>query len=102
MIEPGHISRFEVAVRSQDPRSELYALAVSLRAEGVTQIDTYLLFAHFQEATDGDDPRYDAIVDNMDLIWGGPWAKGHGLFPTELTNDEIRRHERPPLGQIPP
>ena len=27
--------------------------------------------------------------DNMDLIWGGGWAKGRALFETELTSAHI-------------
>lgn len=66
-----HIHRFEEAFRSPNPAEELYRLAVSLRDEGTPQIVLYELFSHFQVATSGDDPRYDAIVDTMDLIYGG-------------------------------
>lgn len=49
----------------------------------------YHLFAEFQRIVDSDDPRYDALLDNIDLIWGGYWAKGRALFETELTAAEI-------------
>jgi len=84
-----HIQRFEQAFRSTNPAADLYRLAVSLRDEGVTQIDVYRLFKHFQIATSGANPKYDAIVDTMDLIAGGPWAKGADLFSRPLTNEEI-------------
>jgi hypothetical protein len=84
MLRADHIQRFEVGFCSENPAKELHRLAVSLRDEGVTQAEVYGLFQHFQTATPGDDPRYDAIVDTMDLIHGGPWAKGGDIFPTPL------------------
>jgi hypothetical protein len=53
------------------------------------QVAMYHLFAEFQRKIDGDDPCSDAILDNMDLIWGGGWAKGRALFETELTDADI-------------
>jgi hypothetical protein len=94
MKSPEHIQRFENALASASPGEELPRLAVALRDEGVSQIELYDLFAHFQIATPGDDPKYDAIVDTMELIYGGPWAKGHGLFATELTEDQIHEHRK--------
>lgn len=85
-IDPEHIARFEEALGSTNAFESLYQLAVSLRDEGVRQVEVYWLFQHFQIATSGDDPRYDA----MDLIYGGPWAKGGDIFPQELTEEEIR------------
>ena len=84
MQRPEHIQRFEEAFQSKNPAAELYRLTVSLRDEGVPQTELYELFQRFQTATSGDDPRYDAIVDTMDLIHGGPWAKGGELFPKAL------------------
>jgi hypothetical protein len=52
-----------------------------------------LLGPLFQIATPGEDPKYDAIVENMDLIWSGPWAKGHGLFPTEISEKALNEHK---------
>jgi hypothetical protein len=94
MNRPEHIQRFEESFRSKNPAEELYRLAVSLRDEGISQIELYGLFEHFQIAISGDDPRYDAIVDTMDLIYGGPWAKGHGLFTTELSEDQINEYRK--------
>ena len=71
-------------MRSAKPAEALYELAVSLRDEGMSQAELYALFEKFQVETSGEDPRYDAIVDTMDLISSGPWAKGRGLFSTEL------------------
>jgi len=84
-----HILRFEEALSSNDSYAELHRLAISLRDEGVNQIEVYRLFSHFQIATPGDNPKYDAIVDTMDLICGGPWAKGRNIFPRPLTDEEI-------------
>jgi hypothetical protein len=81
--------RFEVALASPNPSIALHELAKALKAEGMGQVAMYHLFAEFQQKIDGDDPCYDAIVDNMDLIWGGGWAKGLALFETELTNADI-------------
>lgn len=58
------------------------------------QLDMYKLFAEFQEACDPDDARYDSIVDTMDLIYGGPWAKGHELFDRELKEEDIDKASR--------
>ncbi len=93
MIQPDHQRRFQKALGSQTPRESLGRLVVELREEGVSQIRVYFLFESFQKKTSGDDPRYDAIVDTMDEIHGGPWAKAGGFFPTTLT-DEIIRTER--------
>lgn len=81
--------RFALALASPDPATALHALAKALQAEGMAQVALYHLFAEFQQETDGDDPRYDAIVDTMDLIWGGGWAKGRALYDTELTSADI-------------
>jgi len=91
MIPFEYIHRFEHALNSGDTFHDLHQLAVSLRDEGVSQIDLYMLFSHFHVMAAADDPHYDAIVDNMDLIWGGPLAKGHALYRTVLTNEDIRR-----------
>lgn len=39
----------------------------------------------------GDEPFYDAVVDTMDEIQGGAWAKRGGLFPTVLTEEMISK-----------
>jgi len=91
---PEHIRRFEQALSSENPSQELSRLAITLRDEGVSQVELYDLFEHSQIATPGDDPRYDTIVDTMELICGGPWAKGHGLFQTELTEAQINEHRK--------
>jgi len=72
--------RFDKALRMPQPKVALHDLALALKAEGMAQADLYQLFAEYQLKTNGNDPRYDSIVDNMDLIYGGAWAKGHGLY----------------------
>jgi hypothetical protein len=81
--------RFEVALASPDPATALYELAKALKAEGVGQVAIYHLFAEFQRNITGDDLRADAILDTMDLIWGGGWAKGRALFETALTDADV-------------
>lgn len=94
MSLPEHVERFEIALSSENPGEELLKLATSLRDEGVSQVEIYSLFEQFQVVTKGEDPRYDAIVDTMDLIYGGPWAKGHGLFAAQLTLEQINEHRK--------
>ena len=86
MVTDAMRSRFDQALADAQPHVTLRALAMSLKAEGVSQIAIYRLFAEYQVKTDGNDPHYDAIVDTMDLIWSGSWAKGGALFDTELTD----------------
>lgn len=79
------------ALNASDAWRSTYELAQVLRDEGMGQAAMYRLFAEQQGSLSGDDSRYDAIVDTMDLIWGGPWAKGHGLFEKELTEDRLAK-----------
>jgi len=78
---PEAIQRFRSAMQSPVPAKALPELAISFRDDGMSKADLYALFQKFQEETSPDDPRYDAIVDTMDLIHGGPWAKGADLYP---------------------
>ena len=96
MSRTEHIRRFETALRSENAAEEIPRLAVLLRDEGVSQIELYVLFERFQLATSGEDPRYDAIVDTMDLIVGGPWAKGGDLYREKLTEQQINEHRKQP------
>src|SRR5436309_1484471 len=89
MTADRHRRRFELALSSPDPSAALHDLAKALKAEGMGQVAMYHLFAEFQRKTDGADRRYDAIADNMDLIWGGGWAKGRALFEKELTDADV-------------
>ena len=87
-MNPEHIERFEEALYSDQPGKSLYESAVALRDGGMSQVDLYELFMHFfllvQKTSPDDDTFYDAIADNMDLICGGPWAKGGDLYPTQI------------------
>jgi hypothetical protein len=73
-------ARIAAALASDDPTAALERVARALKSEGAGQRDVYRLFSECQAALSGDDPRYDAVVDVMDLIWGGPWAKGRDIF----------------------
>lgn len=77
--------RLKAALAAEHPANSLLALARALKAEGFTQIALYELFVTALEAVDSHDPRYDALADTLDLIWGGPWAKGRELFETEIS-----------------
>jgi hypothetical protein len=54
------------------------------------QVSMYRLYFEQQQLLAGDDPRYDAVVDTMDLIWRGGWAKGQDLFEEELNDGRLR------------
>jgi len=82
-------SRFEAAIHSPDPCSAFDDLAKALKIEGVGQVAMYHLFAEYQVKTSGNDPLNDAVLDTMDLIWGGGWAKGRALFDRELTSADV-------------
>ena len=90
-MQPSHQQQFELALGKPQPFQGLYQLAEALRDEGLAQIDVYSLFAIYQAKISGDDPLYDAVVDTMDEIHGGPWAKRGGLFPTVLTEEMISK-----------
>jgi hypothetical protein len=83
--------RLMVAENAPEPASAVRELAQALRAEGMGQAAMYRLFSDQQQRLSGEDPRYEAVVDTMDLIWGGPWAKGGALFDDELTSGRLRR-----------
>ena len=73
-MQPSHQQRLEQALGETDPVESLGRFAGALRDEGVAQIDVYALFSSYQARISADDPRYDAVVDTMDEIHGGPWA----------------------------
>lgn len=79
------------AIDSAEPASTVPDLARALRVEGMGQVAMYRLFSEQQQRLSGEDPRYDAVVDAMDLIWGGGWAKGGALFDEELNDERLRR-----------
>jgi hypothetical protein len=83
--------RLTEAMTAADPSSSVLQLARTLRDEGMGQVTMYRLFSEELHRLSGDDPRYDAIADTLDLIWGGPWAKGRALFNEELTSEHIDR-----------
>ena len=98
MISPEHIRRFEEALHTERPFDSLHPLAVSLRDSGSSQFDVYLLFERFfilvRDASPKSEQHYDAVADNMDLIWGGPWAKGGALYGAEI-DEAALEHYRP-------
>ena len=95
MFASEHICRFEAAMRADHPFESLHALAVSLRDEGLSQFDLYLLFERFFIFIQDNEPKnevlYETITDIMDLIWG--WCSpGRGLFETTIDQNEFDRY----------
>jgi len=84
MSPASYIHRFLLAQRALDAPAALIALAMTLRDEGMPQSELYSLFAGFQRSKDTDPAAYNAIIDTMDLIHGGPWAKGRDLYSQPL------------------
>ena len=66
-------------LESSADAASVTALARELRDDGVSQRDLYRLFSDQLILADGDDPRYDAIADTLDLIQSGPWSKGNAF-----------------------
>ena len=94
MCRPEHVQRIETALASSNPERELHQLAVALRDEGVSQIDLYLLFERFCRPDKAAHPKPDAILDTLDLIYGGRFAKGKALYPQELDEKAINDFRR--------
>jgi thioredoxin-like negative regulator of GroEL len=63
------------ALKTPVPFAALYELAVTLKAQGMRQEAMYRLFSQVQKETQENDSRIDALLDVMDCICGGPWAK---------------------------
>jgi hypothetical protein len=83
--------RLEGTLEAGSPATAVPELARALRTEGMKQAPMYRPFSTELQRPSGDDPRYDAVADTMDLIWGGPWAKGAALFDEELTDERLAR-----------
>jgi hypothetical protein len=83
--------RLADALESPDPNRAVLDLARTLRAEGMGQVAMFRLFSEQQQRISSDDSRLDAVLDTMDLIWGGPWAKGRALFDDELSEERLAR-----------
>lgn len=77
--------RLLAAMASEDHACDVPELAKALKAEGMGQRDLCHLFSAIQVELTGEEENYDSLVDTMDLIYSGPWAKGRGLFDTELS-----------------
>lgn len=82
--------RLDAALQRDDHNHAVYELAVQLRDEGTPRLEIYVVFEGAMAACEDDDPRCDSLVDALDGIWGGPWAKGRELYDTELTDEEVR------------
>lgn len=101
-IDPIHLVRFDVALGASEPDAALYALAKTLRDEAVSQLALFELYFRYQQRlglSPEEDRRYDAVVDNLEVIHSGPWAKRWRLFPGELSQAEwsnLPREPRPP------
>jgi hypothetical protein len=92
MLNSAQVDLFKATLGEAAVDDALFNLACRLRDSGSAQVELYLLFSHFQQRLSPEDLRYDAVADTMDLIWGGPRAKGYELFPKELTEAAIPKH----------
>ena len=94
-INPDFVRRFDEALIDEKPFHRLFDLAVSLRDEGVSQLDIYMLYEHFLVAAPTYEQKYDWISEVMDYIWGyPPYTKDKSLFPKTLTNEEVQEYRR--------
>jgi hypothetical protein len=84
-------SRLAEALGSAEPTRAALNLAKALKSEGMSQVAMYRLFAVYQETLDAKDSRYDAVLDVLTSVWGGPWAKGSDLFDDELTDERLHQ-----------
>jgi hypothetical protein len=76
-----HRDRLEAALQNADPIRAVGSLARVLRDEGMPQEHLYRLYSERFVITDPDHVQYDALQESLDLIAGGPWAKGGDLYP---------------------
>jgi len=90
MVDPAHVDLFKTRLQEAVPHDALLTLARELRDCGSSQLDLYCIFSCFQQRLSPEDPRYDAIVDTMDLIWSGERAKGSGLFSSALDEASVQ------------
>ena len=98
-MEDRYKKRFEEALAAERVYDSLPDLAKALRDEGVGQVELYKMFGEYYGTLDPDSREYDAVFEILDLIWGGPWAKGNALYEHELTNDEVKTgREKKPEG----
>jgi hypothetical protein len=81
--------RVDEFLRENPAGAGLPSLAASLRDEDVQQLTLYRLFTEYLVRTASDDPLCDALLDTLDIIHGGPWAKGGDLFEKELTDEDV-------------
>jgi len=82
-------ARFDAALQSASVKDALMSLARALKGEGYSQLELYRALGEIQAHMDGDDPRYDAVLEMADAIHGGPWAKEGALFETELDEGDL-------------
>jgi hypothetical protein len=87
---PGPAGRLLAALDSERRYEALAQLARELRDEGMDQVSLYRMYSRALSAADSDEDRRDAIADVLDLIRGGPWAKGRELFDEELSEERLR------------
>jgi hypothetical protein len=76
-----HVDRLEEALNSIESGA-VYALAVELRDSGLTQAELLAVFneVRARHHEDVDEPKYDAVLDVMDLIVG--WCSpSQALYP---------------------
>jgi hypothetical protein len=72
MTEADPHSRIERALEHGSPAEALAALAAAFKAEGLSQQQLYQLFDELRarHQNDGDETKYNAILDTLDRIAG--------------------------------
>ena len=70
-------NQLENALKAENVFTALYETAVFMRDDGLTKDDVYAQFEvlHLQLSKEGDETRYNAILDVMDCIMG--WCSPH-------------------------
>jgi hypothetical protein len=97
MINPPTRRSFEGALR----HGTLKGLVDDFRAQGLSQVAIYVLFADFTATLRGEGREADAEaveVGAMDFIWG--WCpKGKEWFDHTLTDQEVRAYRQAHQGE---
>ena len=89
MSNSGYDEKLKEILEGNNVKDQLMDFAERLRDSGMAQIELYNIFIRPFKTMYADDPRYDYLADTLELIYGGPWAKGHGLYNSQLNEDDL-------------
>ena len=65
---PTVAERLTIALAADDHADAVFQLATSLRDEGLSQVELYLIYSEAFTKTAADDPRYDSLQETLDVI----------------------------------